>query len=61
MGGAAYARRAQALKAVLLTLVVLAVLFPMWSVLVTSLASRETINEAGGMVVVRASSTRRPT
>jgi putative aldouronate transport system permease protein len=28
------------------------VLFPMWSVLVTSLSSRSTINEAGGMVVV---------
>lgn len=32
--------------------VVLAVLFPMWSILVTSLASRETINHTGGMVVV---------
>jgi len=39
-------------KGAILTLVVLAVLFPMWSVLVTSLASRTTINEAGGMVVV---------
>ncbi|MBV9947705.1 MAG: carbohydrate ABC transporter permease [Myxococcales bacterium] len=39
-------------KGVVLALVVLAVLFPMWSVLVTSLASRETINRAGGMVVV---------
>lgn len=36
----------------MLTAVVLAVLFPMWSVVVTSLASRETINRAGGMVVV---------
>jgi putative aldouronate transport system permease protein len=35
-----------------LTLVVLAVLFPMWSIVVTSLASRETINRAGGMVVI---------
>ena len=34
-------------KALILTLLVLAVLFPMWSVLVTSLASRSTINEAG--------------
>ena len=32
--------------------VVLAVLFPMWSIVVTSLASRETINRTGGMVVV---------
>jgi putative aldouronate transport system permease protein len=39
-------------KTSLLALVVLAVLFPMWSVVVTSLASRATINEAGGMVVI---------
>ncbi|MFI6230416.1 carbohydrate ABC transporter permease [Micromonospora echinospora] len=39
-------------KGVVLTLLVLAVLFPMWSVVVTSLASRETISETGGMVVV---------
>ncbi|BCL17929.1 carbohydrate ABC transporter permease [Micromonospora sagamiensis] len=39
-------------KGVVLTLMVLAVLFPLWSVVVTSLASRETINETGGMVVV---------
>jgi len=39
-------------KGATLTLVVLAVLFPMWSILVTSFASRETINRAGGMVVV---------
>jgi putative aldouronate transport system permease protein len=39
-------------KGLLLALVVLAVLFPMWSVVVTSLASRSTINAAGGMVVV---------
>jgi putative aldouronate transport system permease protein len=38
-------------KAVLISLVLLGVLLPMWSVLVTSLASRETINEVGGMVV----------
>jgi putative aldouronate transport system permease protein len=42
----------QAGKGVVLTLLVLAVLFPMWSILVTSLASRSTIDEAGGMVVV---------
>src|SRR5690606_38966826 len=39
-------------KGTVLTLVVLAVLFPMWSVLVTSLASRETIDAVGGMVVI---------
>ena len=39
-------------KNTVLVLVVLAVLFPLWSVLVTSLASRETVNAAGGMVVV---------
>jgi putative aldouronate transport system permease protein len=39
-------------KATVLAAVVLAVLLPMWSVVVTSLASRETINAAGGMVVV---------
>jgi putative aldouronate transport system permease protein len=39
-------------KGIVLTLLVLAVLFPMWCVVVTSLASRSTIDEAGGMVVV---------
>lgn len=39
-------------KGTALTLVVLAVIFPMWSVLVTSLASRATITEVGGMVVI---------
>lgn len=39
-------------KSLVLALVVLAVLFPMWSVVVTSLASRSTINAAGGMVVI---------
>jgi putative aldouronate transport system permease protein len=39
-------------KGTVLTLLVLAVLFPMWSVVVTSLASRETINSTGGMVVL---------
>jgi putative aldouronate transport system permease protein len=39
-------------KGTVLTLVVLMVLVPMWSILVTSLASRETINLTGGMVVV---------
>jgi putative aldouronate transport system permease protein len=39
-------------KGALLTLLVLAVIFPMWAIVVTSLSSRSTINEAGGMVVV---------
>lgn len=39
-------------KAVLLALLVAAVLVPLWAVLVTSLASRETIDAAGGMVLV---------
>ncbi len=39
-------------KGIVLTLLVLAVLFPLWSVLVTSLASRETIDAVGGMVVL---------
>ncbi|MEH1015990.1 carbohydrate ABC transporter permease [Micromonospora sp. CPCC 206060] len=39
-------------KGGVLVLLVLAVLFPIWSVAVTSLASRETINDTGGMVVV---------
>jgi putative aldouronate transport system permease protein len=43
---------AEGAKGVVLTSVVLAVLFPMWSIVVTSLASRETINRAGGMVVI---------
>jgi putative aldouronate transport system permease protein len=43
---------AQIGKGAILTSVVVAVLFPMWSIVVTSLASRQTINEAGGMVVI---------
>ncbi|GIJ76393.1 putative aldouronate transport system permease protein [Micromonospora phaseoli] len=39
-------------KAVALTLLVAAVLVPLWAVLVTSLASRGTIDDAGGMVMV---------
>ncbi|WP_229401711.1 carbohydrate ABC transporter permease [Micromonospora okii] len=39
-------------KGVVLTLLVAAVLVPLWAVLVTSLASRETIDAAGGMVLV---------
>ena len=39
-------------KGTILTAVVLAVLFPMWSIVVTSFASRKTINDAGGMVVL---------
>jgi putative aldouronate transport system permease protein len=43
---------AQLGKGTILTSVVAAVLFPMWSIVVTSLASRQTINKAGGMVVI---------
>ncbi|MFC0528911.1 carbohydrate ABC transporter permease [Phytohabitans kaempferiae] len=39
-------------KGAALTLMALVVLIPMWSVLVTSLSSRKTINDAGGMVMV---------
>lgn len=39
-------------KGTVLTLLVLIVLFPLWSIVVTSLASRKTIDDAGGMVVV---------
>ncbi|RKN41465.1 carbohydrate ABC transporter permease [Micromonospora endolithica] len=39
-------------KGTVLTLLVLAVLVPLWTVLVTSFASRRTIDEVGGMVLV---------
>src|SRR5690606_17762515 len=39
-------------KGLALSFAVLAVLFPMWSIVVTSFASRETIDLVGGMVVV---------
>jgi putative aldouronate transport system permease protein len=42
----------QTAKGSVLTFVVLAVLIPLWVVLVTSLSSRQTINEAGGLVVI---------
>jgi putative aldouronate transport system permease protein len=42
----------QSAKGTVLTGVVLAVLIPLWVVLVTSLSSRETITAAGGLVVV---------
>jgi len=42
----------QTAKGVVLTGVVLAVLVPLWVVLVTSLSSKDTINAAGGLVVV---------
>lgn len=42
----------RAAKAAVLAAMVLAVLFPLWSIVVTSLSSRQTINEAGGMVVI---------
>jgi putative aldouronate transport system permease protein len=40
------------LKAIALTLLVLGVLFPLWVILITSISSRETIAEAGGLVVI---------
>ncbi|GIJ30609.1 ABC transporter permease [Micromonospora qiuiae] len=42
----------QAGKALLLGLLVLSVLFPLWVILVTSFSSRETIANAGGLVVI---------
>ena len=42
----------QTAKGSVLTAVVLAVLIPLWVVLATSLSSRETINDAGGLVVI---------
>jgi putative aldouronate transport system permease protein len=42
----------RAAKTVVLSLVVFAVVFPLWSVVITSLSSRTTINETGGMVVI---------
>ncbi|GAA0950633.1 carbohydrate ABC transporter permease [Virgisporangium aurantiacum] len=42
----------QTAKTVVLAIVVLAVVFPLWSIAVTSVSSRETINETGGMVVI---------
>jgi putative aldouronate transport system permease protein len=42
----------QAGKGVGLSVMALVVLIPLWSVLVTSLSSRKTINDAGGMVMM---------
>jgi putative aldouronate transport system permease protein len=42
----------QAGKGAVLTAIALVVLVPLWTVLVTSLSSRETINRAGGLVFV---------
>ncbi len=42
----------QAAKGSVLTAMMLAVLVPLWVVLVTSVSSRQTINEAGGLVLV---------
>ncbi|MEV7090725.1 carbohydrate ABC transporter permease [Streptomyces sp. NPDC093085] len=39
-------------KAAVLTVACLAILFPLWIVVVTSLSSRETISDAGGLVVI---------
>jgi len=43
---------AELAKGTILTLVVLLVLLPMWSILMTSLASRETLSLTGGMILV---------
>ncbi|MEU0765451.1 carbohydrate ABC transporter permease, partial [Streptomyces microflavus] len=45
-------RIGQGFKAAFLGLLVLSVLFPLWVILVTSLSSRETLAEAGGIVVI---------
>ncbi|CCK27123.1 hypothetical protein BN159_2744 [Streptomyces davaonensis JCM 4913] len=45
-------RAGLASKAVVLGLACLAILFPLWIVIVTSLSTRETIDEAGGLVMV---------
>lgn len=45
-------RLGKAGKAALLALVVLAVAFPLWVVVVTSLSSQEAVNQAGGLVVI---------
>ncbi|MFF8842305.1 carbohydrate ABC transporter permease [Streptomyces sp. NPDC015127] len=45
-------RAGLATKGAVLTLVCLAVLFPVWVVIVTSLSSVRTITEAGGLVVI---------
>jgi putative aldouronate transport system permease protein len=42
----------QGAKALVLAFMVFAVLFPLWSIIVTSLSSEATINAAGGMVVI---------
>lgn len=39
-------------KGVVMVLICLAVLFPLWVVIVTSLSSVKTITEAGGLVVI---------
>ena len=39
-------------KGIALTFACLAILFPLWIVVVTSLSSRKTINDAGGLVMV---------
>jgi putative aldouronate transport system permease protein len=45
-------RAGLAAKGLALTLACLAILFPLWIVVVTSLSSRKTIDEAGGLVMV---------
>ncbi|AZP20750.1 carbohydrate ABC transporter permease [Streptomyces aquilus] len=45
-------RAGLAAKGIALSFACLAILFPLWIVVVTSLSSRRTINEAGGLVLV---------
>jgi len=45
-------RIGQMSKGVILTLIVLAVVFPLWVVVITSLSTQEAINRAGGLVVI---------
>ncbi len=51
MGGGAVPRRT-GLRGIALGLACLAVLFPLWIVIVTSLQTKRTIDEAGGLVVI---------
>jgi putative aldouronate transport system permease protein len=42
----------QLFKAILLSLLVFSVLFPLWVILITSISSRESLADAGGFVVI---------
>ncbi len=52
VGGGAVARPASPARRIALSFACLAILFPLWIVVVTSLSSRKTIDEAGGLVMV---------